>query len=102
MIKEYIEAQVVFLTRRIHPQDLGEETSKLENTLRQALEDVEQEMLKKVVGILTNDISTSDFTEAGRKLWELSENNDRGIEPCIECENGIKIRTLLSSLQKKE
>ena len=50
MKKEYIEAQVVFLTRRIHPQDLGEETSKLENTLRQALEDVEQEMLKRVVG----------------------------------------------------
>jgi len=33
----YIEAQVVSLTRKIHPQDLGEETSKLENILRQAL-----------------------------------------------------------------
>ena len=45
MNKDYIEAQVVSLTRGIHPQDLGEETSKLENTLRQALEGVEQEML---------------------------------------------------------
>ena len=37
MNQEYIEAQVVSLTRKIHPQDLGEETSKLENILRQAL-----------------------------------------------------------------
>jgi len=45
---EYIEAKVVSLTRKIHPQDLGEKTSKLENTLRQALEEIVVEDRKRV------------------------------------------------------
>ena len=48
MNQEYIEAQVVSLTRKIHPQDLGEETSKLENILRQALEEVVEEGRERV------------------------------------------------------
>jgi len=60
---------------------------------------VEQEMIKKVVGALTSDISTSDFNDNGRSQWELNKNSNRGVEPCIECENATKIRTLLSSLQ---
>ena len=47
---EYIESQVISLTRKIHPQDLGEETSKLENILRQALEEVVAEERERVVG----------------------------------------------------
>jgi len=50
MNQEYIEAQVVSLTRKIHPQDLGEETSKLENILRQALEEVVAEDRERVRG----------------------------------------------------
>jgi len=50
MNQEYIEAQVVSLTRKIHPQDLGEETSKLENILRQALEEVVEEGRERVRG----------------------------------------------------
>lgn len=51
MKNEYIEAQVVSLTRRIHPQDLGEETSKLENILRQALEDTVAEERERIRGM---------------------------------------------------
>lgn len=39
-MKEEIEAIVVKYTRLIHPEDLGEATSKLENLLREALTDL--------------------------------------------------------------
>ena len=52
MQEENIEVQVASLTRKIHPQDLGEETSKLENTLRQALEEAIAEERKRVRGLI--------------------------------------------------
>ena len=60
--EEYIEAQVVSLTRKIHPQDLGEETSKLENMLRQALEEVVAEERERVRGIVKRTIGINTTT----------------------------------------
>jgi len=80
MNKEYIEAKVVSLTRKIHPQDLGEETSKLENILRQALEEVVAEERESVRAVIE----------------KLIEGNDAGLWGCRE-----SFGKLLASLQDK-
>lgn len=47
-----IEEMVAKYTRVIHPQDLGEETNKLENTLRQALTAAHQAWIEGAVEIV--------------------------------------------------
>ena len=95
MNKEYIEAQVVSLTRKIHPQDLGEETSKLENILRQALEDTVAEERERVRGVIE------------KQKKDDSQIKGDIIEDTKEVLNGYLIRggnqaldNLLSSLDK--
>lgn len=46
--------------------------------------------------LLTCDISKSDFIGNGRKIWELREGSNRGIEPCLECGNARLIREALT------
>jgi len=79
MNQEYIESQVISLTRKIHPQDLGEKTSKLENTLRQALEEVVAEDRARVMEELdqqvmwynlNNQIPESELSK-GQEHWDM-------------------------------
>ena len=88
MNQEYIEAQVVSLTRRIHPQDLGEETSKLENILRQALEDaVAEERGKRLKDLLSTlprkFFEDEDHAVGGyiskKDLYELLTDKEKNI-----------------------
>lgn len=46
-----IEKIVVELTRAIHPEDLGKETSELENKIRQALQSYQKGLVEKIEGL---------------------------------------------------
>jgi len=71
MNKENIEAKVVSLTRKIHPQDLGEETSKLENILRQALEEaVAEKRIESGSSILSKTTFGSSSPNQFKKYLE--------------------------------
>jgi len=50
--------------------------------------------VEEVITMLTTDITDIEFEEGGKKLWEVLPNV--GVEPCIECENGMKIRKLIT------
>jgi len=71
----------------------------LDKEIKKAYKAGEEER-ERVIEALTSDISTSNFYANGRSRWELNKNSNRGVEPCIECENETKIRTLLSTLDK--
>ena len=96
MNKEYIEAQVVSLTRKIHPQDLGEETSKLENILRQALEDTVAEERERVKGVIENT-----FTVYFRSIYSQDcSRNETKEDKSTEMIKLSDVIDLLSSLDK--
>ena len=74
MNKQYTESQVISLTRKIHPQDLGGETSKLENILRQALEEVVAEERTRVVELIKsrkpNEYAVRQYKTMEARTWD--------------------------------
>lgn len=53
-------------------------------------------VVEKIIETLTSDITHSVFGEGWLEKWQVLPT--RGVEPCIDCDNGNKIRTLLSNL----
>jgi len=118
MNKENIEAKVVSLTRKIHPQDLGEETSKLENILRQALEEaVAEKRIESGSSILSKTtfgssspnqfkkyleeiLNSSPFTENREYSNYLLAAKDREIEEAV-AEERVRVRGIFDALPRK-
>ena len=109
IIKEKIKK--IFLGNAEEPSDLAESDvfttyraealmNELAFSLEKAIQEAKEEILKKAISILTENISQKEFRGNWKQRWEYK--NNRGIEPCLECNNRDNIFKFLESLSLKE
>lgn len=73
---------------------------KTNEEVTQSLLTLFQEEMKNIVRLnLTDNISHCKFIDGGKKEWQVLPG--RGVEPCLECGNGFKIRKLITLLFPK-